>query len=42
MCSHVANKGEQMVRYHGYYSNVERDKRKKQSEDEWMPARIAL
>ena len=22
MCSHVPNKGEQMVRYYGYYSNV--------------------
>jgi hypothetical protein len=21
MCSHVPNKGEQMVRYYGYYSN---------------------
>ncbi len=24
MCSHVPNKGEQMVRYYGYYSNVSR------------------
>jgi len=29
MCSHVPNKGEQMVRYYGYYSNVSRGKRKK-------------
>ena len=29
MCSHVPNKGEQMVRYYGYYSNVTRGKRKK-------------
>ena len=29
MCSHVPHKGEQMVRYYGYYSNVSRGKRKK-------------
>lgn len=28
MCSHVPDKGEQMVRYYGYYSNVSRGKRK--------------
>ena len=28
MCSHVPNKGEQMVRYYGFYSNVSRGKRK--------------
>jgi hypothetical protein len=28
-CSHVPNKGEQMVRYYGYYSNVCRGQRKK-------------
>ena len=28
MCSHVPNKGEQMVCYYGYYSNVSRGKRK--------------
>lgn len=33
MCSHVPNKGEQIVRYYGYYSNVSRDKRKKQNQD---------
>ena len=27
MTSHVPNKGEQMVRYYGYYSNVARGKR---------------
>jgi len=37
MCSHVPNKGEQMVRYYGYYSNVSRGKRKKQNEEEWIP-----
>ena len=29
MCSHVPNKGEQMARYYGFYSNVARGKRKK-------------
>ena len=37
MCSHVPNKGEQMVRYYGYYSNVSRGKRKKQTRDEYIP-----
>ncbi|NQT03384.1 MAG: transposase, partial [Planctomycetes bacterium] len=37
MCSHVPNKGEQMVRYYGYYSNVPRGKRKKQNRDESIP-----
>ena len=34
MTSHVPNKGEQMVRYYGYYSNVARGKRKKADKDE--------
>ena len=29
MCSHVPKKGEEMVRYYGYYSNVSRGKGKK-------------
>ena len=33
MCSHVPNKGEQMVRYYGFYSNGSRGKRKKQDRD---------
>ena len=33
MCSHVPNKGEQMVRYYGYYSNVSRGKRQKTGDD---------
>jgi len=33
MCSHVPNKGEQMVRYYGYYSNVSRGRRKKEGQD---------
>jgi hypothetical protein len=38
MCSHVPNKGEQMVRYYGHYSNVARGKRKMQDEDELIPS----
>ncbi|MFH1124884.1 MAG: transposase, partial [Pseudomonadota bacterium] len=37
MCSHVPNKGEQMVRYYGHYSNVARGKRKKNVQDELIP-----
>ena len=37
MSSHVPDKGEQMVRYYRYYSNVSRGKRKKQDQDEWIP-----
>jgi hypothetical protein len=37
MCSHVPNKGEQMVRYYGYYSNVCRGQRKKTNEDGLVP-----
>ena len=37
MCSHVPNKGEQMVRYYGFYSNVSRGKRKKQGQDWLIP-----
>jgi len=38
MCSHVPNKGDQMVRYYGYYSNVSRGKRKKQDQDGMLPS----
>ncbi len=38
MCSHVPNKGEQMVRYYGYYSNISRGKRKKENSDELIPS----
>ncbi len=34
MCSHVPNKGDQMVRYYGFYSNVARGKRKKADIDD--------
>jgi hypothetical protein len=37
MSSHVPGKGEQMVRYYGYYSNVSRGRRKRQNQDEWIP-----
>ena len=37
MCSHVPKKGEQMVRYYGYYSNVSRGKRKKNDHDGLIP-----
>jgi hypothetical protein len=37
MCSHVPNKGEQMVRYYGYYSNVSRGKRQKEDQDGLIP-----
>jgi hypothetical protein len=37
MCSHVPNKGEQMVRYYGFYSNVARGKRKKAGADDNIP-----
>ena len=37
MCSHVPNKGEQLVRYYGgYYSNVSRGKRQKTGDDAAM------
>jgi len=38
MCSHVPNRGEQMVRYYGYYSNVSRGKREKQNKDDDIPS----
>ena len=38
MCSHVPNKGEQMVRYCGYYSNVSRGKRKMLDRDGVIPS----
>lgn len=38
MCCHVPNKGEQMVRYYGHYSNVSRGKRKKNDQEGLIPA----
>jgi hypothetical protein len=40
MCSHVPDKGEQMVRYYGYYSNVSRGKRQKKQDDDLVPCII--
>jgi len=40
MCSHIPNRGEQMVRYYGYYSNVARGKRKKEESDALVPCII--
>jgi hypothetical protein len=37
MCSHIPDRGEQMVRYYGYYRNVSRGKRK-ETEDDGVPA----
>jgi len=34
LASHIPDKGEQMVRYYGYYSNVCRGKRKKENGEE--------
>ncbi len=40
MCSHIPNRGEQMVRYYGYYSNVSRGKRQKEGSDDAIPCII--
>jgi hypothetical protein len=40
MCSHVPNRGEQMVRYYGWYSNVCRGKRQKEKTDTAIPTII--
>ena len=40
MCSHVPNRGEQMVRYYGHYSNVKRGKHKKEEQDDIIPSII--
>jgi len=37
MCSHIPNRGEQMMRYYGYYSNVSRGKRQKEGSDDVIP-----
>jgi hypothetical protein len=37
MCLHIPNRGEQMVRYYGYYSNVSRRKRKEVGTDDAVP-----
>ncbi len=37
MCSHIPNRGEQMVKYYGHYSNVSRGKRQKEGNDNAVP-----
>jgi hypothetical protein len=37
MCSHIPNRGEQMVRYYGWYSNVSRGKRQMAGTDDALP-----
>ena len=37
MCSNIPNRGEQMVRYYGYYSNVVRGKRQQERIDDAIP-----
>ncbi|MEN6321001.1 MAG: hypothetical protein ABFD82_19875 [Syntrophaceae bacterium] len=37
LCSHIPNRGEQMVRYYGYYSNVSRGKRQLTGRDYAVP-----
>jgi hypothetical protein len=37
MCSHIPNRGEQMVRYYGWYSNASRGKRQKEGHDDVIP-----
>jgi hypothetical protein len=38
--THIPNKGEQMVRYYGYYSNKSRGMRKKAGIDDQVPVLI--
>jgi hypothetical protein len=38
MCSHIPNRGEQMVRYYGFYSNVSRGKRQIAGQDNAIPS----
>ncbi len=40
MCSHIPNRGEQMVRYYGYYSNVSRGNRRQENRDDSIPCII--
>jgi hypothetical protein len=37
MCFHIPNRGERMVRYYGYYSNVSRGKGQKNGNDDAVP-----
>ncbi len=40
LVTHIPNKGEQMVRYYGYFSNKSRGLRKKADTDDLVPALI--
>jgi len=40
LVTHIPNKGEQMVRYYGYYSNKSRGMRKKARTDDQLPALV--
>ena len=40
LITHIPNKGEQMVRYYGFYSNKSRGLRKKAGTDDQVPALI--
>jgi hypothetical protein len=40
LVTHIPNKGEQMVRYYGYYSNKSRGMRKKAGMDDKVPALV--
>ncbi len=40
LVTHIPNRGEQMVRYYGYYSNKSRGLRKKSGTDDEVPALI--
>ena len=47
LTAHIPDKGEQLVRYYGYYSNVSRGKRKKEKPEEktevsWKPEVIEI
>lgn len=45
LTAHIPNKGEQLVRYYGYYSNVSRGKRKKlkpEGEKSWRPEGVEV
>lgn len=40
LVTHIPNKGEQLVRYYGFYSNKSRGMRKKEDEDNKVPAQV--
>ncbi|MGI5880653.1 MAG: hypothetical protein ACOX6L_08680 [Syntrophomonadaceae bacterium] len=40
LVTHIPNKGEQLVRYYGYYSNKSRGMRKKTETDVEMPSLV--